>query len=56
MNFLSNAVDANKPVFVIKYPRNQRAKATAVDGAEAAGFSLLITDRPLKTLCEVDTP
>lgn len=56
MNFLSKAVDANKPVFVIEYARSQRAKATAVDGAEAAGFSLLITDRSLKTLGEVDTP
>ena len=56
LSFLSKAMDANKPVFVIEYARNQRAKAAAVDGAKAAGFSLLLTDRPLKTLGAVDTP
>ena len=56
LSFLNKVVEANKPVFVIEYARNQRAKAAAVDGAKAAGFSLLLTDRPLKTLGEADTP
>ena len=56
LSFLSKAVEANKPVFVIEYARNQRAKVAAIDGAKAAGVSLLLTDRPLKTLGEVDTP
>ncbi len=56
LSYLSKAVDANKPVFVIEYARNQEAKSAAVEGAKAAGFSLLLTDRPLKTLGEVDNP
>ena len=56
LSFLNKVVEANKPVFVIEYARNQRAKAAAVDGAKAAGFPLLLTDRPLKTLGEVDNP
>ncbi len=56
MGFLKKASDANKPVYVIEYPNNERAKTAAIDGAKAAGVSLLLTDRPLKTLGESSHP
>jgi hypothetical protein len=56
MGFLRKASDASKPVYVIEYPRNKRAKTAAINGAQAAGFSLLLTDRPLKTLGESSHP
>ena len=56
MAFLKKAIDANKPVYVIEYPRNERARTAAINGAKAAGVSLLLTDRPLKTLGESSHP
>ena len=50
MDFLDQAAQADKPVYVIEYPKSQSAKSAAIESAKAAGFSLLLTDRPLTTL------
>ena len=54
--FLKKASEAGKPVFVIEYPKNERVTTSAIDGAKAAGFSLLLTDRSLKTLGKSNNP
>ncbi len=56
MSFLKQALDANKPVYVVEYPKSEGIKAAAIDQAKSAGFSLLMTDRQLKTLGESANP
>jgi cysteinyl-tRNA synthetase len=47
---LKKAVAAGKPVLVIEYPTNDTLRTFVADQARAQGFTLLITDRDLKTL------
>jgi hypothetical protein len=42
--------------YVLQADKLAKSQAAAVDGAKAAGFSLLLTARPLKTLGDVDAP
>ena len=56
VNFLKKAAQANKPVYVIEYPQKQAGRTFAIDAAKDVDFSLLLTDRPLKTLGESGNP
>lgn len=48
--FLDKATAAHKPVYVIEYPKTGEAAIFATEAARVAGYALLLTDRPLKTL------
>ena len=49
-SFLEHASQAKKPVFLIEYCSNPKARRHAISNAQSLGYPLLITDRPLKTL------
>lgn len=49
-SFLQKAIDAGKQVYVIEYPRNQKARDSSMASAKGTRYSLLLTDRDLKTV------
>ena len=52
LGFLKRATQARKPVLVIEYGTKPKMRQRSIEGARANGFSLLVTDRELKTLGE----
>jgi hypothetical protein len=50
LGFLEQLKPQTKPVLVIDYPKSETIHPAALEAAAKHGFTLLLTDRQLKTL------